>query len=98
MELKQAFVTYDDTVKGPGKKDVDPKNGTDFKLKELYKLLNCDHIEIVETKFNDIIIVLDENGKLLGKPKNTIATFMYKYGSSDPIVGAALICNRNQIQ
>ena len=76
---------------------VHPKNGTDFKLEELRKIVGG-HIEIAETKFDGIIMVLDEEGKLKEKPINRMATHMYKYGDQDPIVGNVLICNKNQIK
>lgn len=51
---------------------VKPANGTDFTLKELYQLLDCTTIELVNA-FNGDILVIDEDGKG-NKPKNTRAT------------------------
>ena len=76
---------------------VNPKNGIDFQLAELREIVGG-HIEVAETKFPGLIMVLDEEGKLKEKPINKLATLLYKYGDQDPIVGDVLICNQNQIK
>lgn len=54
-------------------KEVAPKNGTDFKLAQLYKLLSCGMIEILPIA-DRLIMVLDEEGKYTDKPRNKRAT------------------------
>lgn len=51
---------------------VKPANGTDFQLEELYRLLACTTIELVET-FTGDLMVIDGDGKDV-KPKNVRAT------------------------
>ena len=54
-------------------REVDPKNGTDFQLSELYALLGCTSIETLSLDERNIM-VLDEEGKLTGKPRKERAT------------------------
>jgi|TARA_R100000093_G_C1937085_1_gene70763 hypothetical protein len=79
---------------------VKPRNGKNFTLNELYKLLNCKMIELVKTH-DDRTMVIDEEGKLNEMSwmmTNAHATIMYKYGADDPIVGDALVCDNRQIK
>jgi hypothetical protein len=48
-------------------------DGTDFKLAQLYTLLSCSMIEILPLA-DGLIMVLDEEGKLVEKPRNERAT------------------------
>ena len=77
--------------------EIEPENGSNFKLRELYKILNCELIELVATK-DGRLIILDEEGKLQNKSINTKATKLYKYGEKDVIVGDVVICNNKQIK
>ena len=77
--------------------EIEPENGLNFKLQELYKILNCKLIELVVTK-DGKLIVLDEEGKLQSKSVNTKATELYKYGEQDVIVGDVIVCNNKQIK
>ena len=52
--------------------EVQPANGRDFMLDELQKIVGG-HIEIVSTKDNRILVLNDE-AKLLGLPRNEQAT------------------------
>ena len=45
--------------------DIEPKNGTNFTLQELYEALKCRMIEVVTAK-NGKILICDENGGLRG--------------------------------
>jgi len=76
---------------------IEPKNGLNFKLQELYKILNCRLIELAATKDGKLII-LDEEGKLYSKSVNIKATELYKYGEQDAIVGDVVVCNNKQIK
>jgi hypothetical protein len=57
---------------------VKPVNRRHFQLEELYGLLDCTCIELVEA-FNGDLIVCDEEAKLTGKPKNRRATEMVPF-------------------
>lgn len=52
--------------------NLKPENGTDFQLTELYRLLDCSTIELVQA-FNGDILVIDGDGKEI-KPENRRAT------------------------
>lgn len=54
--------------------DVEPHNGTDFKLKQLYSLLDCTCIELVRLPSGRLMIC-DGEGKLVANPvRNVRAT------------------------
>lgn len=72
--------------------DVTPRNGKDFSLDELQAFVHG-YIELVYLG-NDMVMVVNEEGKLLGLPRNTKATQMYPL---DIIVGDVLVCHSNQI-
>lgn len=81
-------------------KDVRPKNGRDFSLAELQKMVNgC--IEIVDLN-NGFIIVCNEEGKLEGLPVNQVATSLaitYKaIAPFDCINGDVLLCESSMVK
>ena len=55
--------------------EVQPRNGIDFSLEELQKIVGG-YIEIVKVS-NRQIMVVDNEGKLKGKPVNLMASFLY---------------------
>lgn len=71
----------------------EPKNGTDFSLEELQGFVGgC--IEIIPL-VDDLIMVVNEEGKLLDLPFNKTATEIFWINTDnayDHIVGNALIC------
>ena len=77
---------------------VSPKNGTDFKLRELYKLLNCERIEVIypyEYEKTGMILICDEESKLNNRPANKVATITMCKGSGkiyDFIAGDVIYC------
>lgn len=78
---------------------VAPRNGTDFQLEELYEMLECQSIEVVfRTLLPGTIMVIDEEGKLKGRPVNAFATILYQYGYNDPIIGHALLCYKGELK
>lgn len=77
--------------------EITPANGTDFSFAECYPLLDCSTIQIVETSDGRILLI-DEEGKLADKPVNGPATALYIFGSQDPIVGHAIVCDSDQLK
>lgn len=77
--------------------DVKPENGKTFKLKELYKIIDCTMVEFIY--IDNYIMIIDEEGKLNNKPVNDVATYYFRKHKKihDIIVGNALICNRDEI-
>ena len=78
--------------------ETSPKNGKDFKLEELQEIVNG-WIEIVWLP-NDMVLIVNEDGKPLDLPINQEATKIYQdaFGFNDVIVGDALLCNTNQVE
>ena len=82
--------------------EIEPKNGTDFKLDELYKHLQCSLVEVISLNHDDIMVV-DDEGKL--KSNNVInvnATVLAQKNQAiifwDYIAGDAIVCNRKMIR
>lgn len=71
---------------------VKPKNGTDFSLEELQAIVGG-YIEIIYVKGNDIM-VLNEEGKLIGLPINGKASRM----AGEVIVGNVLVCDTKMVK
>lgn len=70
---------------------ISPKNGTDFKLKELQELVGG-FIEIVQMYGH--IMVVDEEGLLKQKPYNAIASVI----SGRPLVGNVVFCTPEMVK
>ena len=76
--------------------EVVPANCTDFQLDELQKMVGG-YIEIVSAGKGKIM-VLDDEGKLKGKPVNDAATMIFmQAGYYDTIVGDALVCDSEMV-
>lgn len=77
---------------------VAPLNGSDFSLEEMQKIVGG-HIEIVQTKYDDHIMVINEEGKLEAEPVvNRMATKLYKFNEHDVIVGDVLVCRSSMVR
>ena len=79
---------------------IKPENETNFTLKELYKHLRCDMIEVLYLNSSEIMII-DENGKLTNKPVNNSATRIFRENiknTRDYICGHAIICHTSQLK
>lgn len=75
-------------------KEVKPKNGNYFLLRELRGFVGG-NIEMVELVTGEMM-VLNEEGKLLGLPHNRTATLLFNAGNRawyDPICGDVLVCS-----
>lgn len=85
---------------------VTPEDGLDrpFRLHELYDLLDCSMIEVVNLHgmFEGLILIVDEEGKLKGDPKvNVSATALAYAGQAiyegDLIIGPAILCHTSYV-
>lgn len=86
-------------IKSSGEKiEVEPKNGTDFKLEELKGFVGG-FIEIIRLR-NGKLMVVNEEGKLNRLPINDNATLIWEenYGCTDVIVGDVLVCKESEIK
>lgn len=80
--------------------DIEPANGKRFTLEELYKLLSCDTVERVFIRGTEIIMIVDENGKINQRDINPKATKIFHSSERmniwDWIAGDALVCSGTQ--
>lgn len=89
-------------IKTTGEKiTVEPKNGKDFKLKEMYDHVGTDIVEFLF--FEKHLAIFCEEGKMRGKASNAEATLLaLKYGwipiLGDHLVGDVLFCRRDQVK
>ena len=82
--------------------EIEPKNGTDFKLDELHKHLQCSLVEVINLNQDDIMVV-DEEGKWASNNViNVNATMLAQENQAitswDYIAGDAIVCNRKMIR
>ena len=82
--------------------EIKPKNGTDFKLDELYKHLNCSLVEVISLNQDDIMVVDDEGKLTSNNVINVNATMLAQENRAiifwDYIAGDAIVCNRKMIR
>jgi hypothetical protein len=91
--MKTQLITPDGTIT-----DITPMNGETFQLQELYELLECSYIEIVNS-IDGRLIICDEEGKLYNRAYNEKASDLYKHGCNPghELVGKVLFCKPSQI-
>ena len=75
---------------------VAPANGKNFQLEELYKLLECQWVEVVwSLREKGKIMIVDEEGKLKSSPVfNQVASSL----SGHEIVGNAIVCDKSMFK
>lgn len=83
--------------------EIEPLNGETFSLEELYRMLDCELVEIVHLHGCEDILVIDEEGKFAQCPEfNSTATEIARkhraIAQYDYIVGKALLCNSDMIE
>ena len=78
--------------------EVMPSNGTDFSLSEMQAVVGG-YIEVLRLD-NKELIVVNEEGKLMGLDVNDKATRYMKANSryDDVLVGNVLVCNMSQVR
>ena len=82
--------------------NVSPANGKTFTLEELQYYVSTGHsnslIQVLDC--NKFLLIINEEGKLLGLPLNEMATMFYQtcFGPVDVIVGDALIAKKGTIE
>jgi len=90
-ELQAEAITPDDQIIS-----VIPGNGKKFTFPELYKIIDCELVELIYVPNTNTVIILDEEGKLKDLELNPIATAAAReLGAirlSDYLVGTVLFC------
>ena len=82
---------------------VQPANGRCFALEELYKMLDCDTVEVVRLT-PELILITDENSKLRQPAYlNLLASYLWhahqpEARGVDCIVGRAIYCHSSQFE
>lgn len=77
-------------------REIAPANGRFFTLPELTQLIGCQYIEVIYAPGrSQAVMVIDEVGKLEGKPFNELATAAWTH---DPIMGNAVLCTMDQLR
>lgn len=92
-------------VGGKIQKAPAPKNGTDYTLNELYKMLDVNSIEIVRPREPNripygMLMIVDEMGLVRNDKApiiNVIATWFYAAPDIHPIVNTVLLCPKEMI-
>ena len=77
--------------------EVSPKNGTDYTLAELQEFVGG-YIEVIPAYKKGYILVINEEGKLEGLPRNGRATDLADITLWDCIVGDALYCKSSEVR
>jgi hypothetical protein len=81
-------------------RDITPRDGKAFTFAELYPVLGCEDIEVVYFQDGRCLLI-DEIGKIKGKPMNDQATFEAIAAGilmeGDYISGPAVLCQTNQL-
>lgn len=84
---------------------ITPDNGSTFSLHELYDLLGCNMIQVLnvgEICDTDSILILDEDGKFRQSPvinvkATVIAHAHHAISKYDYIVGDAILCDADML-
>ena len=82
--------------------EIEPKNGTDFKLDELYKHLQCSLVDVINLNQDDIMVVDDEGKLTSNNVVNVNATKLAQENQAiifwDYVAGDAIVCNKKMIR
>ena len=82
---------------------MSPRNGRNFKLAELYEMLDCQTVGVVRLS-DELILIIDDEGKFRNPCYlNMLATYIwYQHQPAargqDSIVGRALLCHDKQFK
>jgi len=84
-------------------KTVEPENGKNFRLPELYRLLECNIVEVIYPPKKGTIMVIDEEGKLRDDFQaryNRDATKIMGANlfPGDFVTGTALLCKSSELK
>jgi hypothetical protein len=79
--------------------DVEPVNGSDFKIGELYTHTKSTIVQMIDMP-DGRLMWMDEEGKLNGKEPNPVATKLVEKWllPGDYIAGHALVCTKRMVR
>lgn len=76
--------------------EITPKRGKRFSLKEVRELIGCELVEFAHIHDGSgSVLLVDEEGKIFGKPINYTASALYKWGI---IAGDAILCKEWEVR
>ena len=90
--------------------DVSPENGKNFQLEELYKLLNCTNVELIDINSDFTIMIGDGEARCKNEDcqvVNRSASLVYRLGwvtevenvnDLPLIIGDVIVCQSNQFK
>lgn len=94
-------------------REVEPQNGSDFQLDELYSHIGCQMIKIQYASVKNLVmitedgepyrlngellVIMDEEGKLKRSPENFAASFIYDR-RDDVVVGTVVVCKPEEVK
>ncbi len=92
INKKYAYIV----ISEDGKLELVYKDTPNLELKECYEKVNCRTIEVVhpmleELNEENLILIVDEDGKLKRKTMNIIASMLFNH-PMDVIVGKCILC------
>ena len=82
---------------------IHPANGRSFQLAELYRLLDCELVDVVRLT-DELILIIDDEGKFKNPAYlNLLATYLWHQHQPaargvDAIVGRAVLCHDSQFR
>jgi len=78
--------------------EIQPENGRNFELEELYRLLGCDTIEIITiADGDDEVLVIDEDAKIKPEFLKTYNRDLSNLAGYN-LFGNALRCKRSEVE
>lgn len=88
-------IHHDDSL--PPLEIIDLPEHSSAWLHAVYRAIDCECIEVANTVFRDLVLVLDESGKLWDGWENRVnVVASWLYGNPfDPIVGDVILCRRS---
>ena len=86
-------------LKASGKvMEIEPKNGTNFSLEELYEHLQCSSVEVINLNQDDIMVFSEEGNNVVNVNATMYAQENQAITSWYQIAGDAIVCNRKMIR
>lgn len=81
---------------------VSPKNGQTFQLEELYDLIDCEYIQVLNIPDTNAIAIMDEEGKFNENARinEQMTDYLRRTGAIYPhdfIVGNVIICDDEEL-
>jgi hypothetical protein len=85
-------------IKADGEIGIATGQGPKWTLKELREAIGAEHVDVLNLK-DDMVMIVDHVGSIIGKPKNDNATKAYKIHAyrSGEIYGDAIITESSLI-